>query len=49
MLHLDVLKVPHHGSNRTWRWTFRKVTATASPQRQVRQPDPETLEMIAAA
>ena len=53
MLHLDVLKVPHHGSNRDVEVDFfRKVTAdhyVISANGKYGNPDPETLEMIAAA
>ncbi len=52
-LHLDVLKVPHHGSNRDVEVDFfRKVTAdhyVISANGKYGNPDPETLEMIAAA
>jgi beta-lactamase superfamily II metal-dependent hydrolase len=52
-LHVDVLKVPHHGSNRDveTEW-FRKITAdhyVISANGKFGNPDEETLEMIAAA
>lgn len=52
-LHLDVLKVPHHGSNRDVEVDFfEKVTAdhyVISANGKYGNPDPDTLEMIAAA
>jgi hypothetical protein len=52
-LHLDVLKVPHHGSNRDVEVDFfRKVTAdhyVISANGKYGNPDPETLDMIATA
>ena len=52
-LHVDVLKVPHHGSNRDVEVDFfRKVTAdhyVISANGKYGNPDPQTLEMIAAA
>jgi hypothetical protein len=52
-LHLDVLKVPHHGSNRDVEVEFfEQVTAdhyVISANGKYGNPDPETLEMIAAA
>jgi hypothetical protein len=52
-LHLDVLKVPHHGSNRDVEVEFfEQVTAdhyVISANGKYGNPDPETLEMIATA
>jgi hypothetical protein len=52
-LHVDVLKVPHHGSNRDVEVDFfEKVTAdhyVISANGKYGNPDPETLEMIATA
>jgi beta-lactamase superfamily II metal-dependent hydrolase len=52
-LHLDVLKVPHHGSNRDVEVEFfEKVTAdhyVISADGKYGNPDPETLDMIASA
>jgi beta-lactamase superfamily II metal-dependent hydrolase len=52
-LHLDVLKVPHHGSNRDVEVDFfEQVTAdhyVISADGRDGNPDAETLEMIAAA
>jgi hypothetical protein len=52
-LHVDVLKVPHHGSNRDVEVDFfEKVTAdhyVISANGKYGNPDQETLEMIAAA
>ena len=52
-LHLDVLKVPHHGSNRDVEVDFfERVTAdhyVISANGKYGNPDPDTLEMIATA
>jgi hypothetical protein len=52
-LHLDVLKVPHHGSNRDVEVAFfEQVTAdhyVISADGKYGNPDPETLDMIAKA
>jgi hypothetical protein len=52
-LHLDVLKVPHHGSNRDVEVDFfRRVTANhyvVSANGKYGNPDEETLKMIADA
>ena len=52
-LHLDVLKVPHHGSNRNVEADFfRRVTAdhyVVSANGKYGNPDEETLKMIADA
>jgi beta-lactamase superfamily II metal-dependent hydrolase len=52
-LHLDVLKVPHHGSNRdVEKAFFKQVTAdhyVISANGKYGNPDTETLEMLAAA
>jgi hypothetical protein len=52
-LHLDVLKVPHHGSSRDVEVDFFKKVAAdhyvISANGKYGNPDPETLEMIAAA
>ena len=52
-LHVDVLKVPHHGSNRDVEIDFfEKITAdhyVISANGKYGNPDPDTLEMIAAA
>jgi hypothetical protein len=52
-LHLDVLKVPHHGSNRDVEVDFfEQVTAdhyVISADGKYGNPDPDTLEMIASA
>jgi beta-lactamase superfamily II metal-dependent hydrolase len=52
-LHVDVLKVPHHGSNRDVEVDFfRKITAdhyVISANGKFGNPDQETLEMIAEA
>jgi hypothetical protein len=52
-LHLDVLKVPHHGSNRNIEVDFfEQVTAdhyVISANGRDGNPDPETLKMIASA
>jgi hypothetical protein len=52
-LHLDVLKVPHHGSNRDVEVDFfEQVTAdhyVISADGKYGNPDPETLDMIAKA
>ena len=52
-LHVDVLKVPHHGSSRdVEEGFFRSVTADhyiVSANGKYGNPDPETLEMLRAA